>query len=469
MSPSAISRRLSAALLSSILLLSPVVLPTVAKAGRPVLDPSYGVAGWSLTPPGTLRGPNGRVQLGVGPEGDAFVADSGGSIVHLGPEGALDQSFGDAGELSFDADPAAEGIAARSFSPTDIAVDGQGRLLVFGGESDSRRMFNFELVSGGVVPASSALVLRYGGAGQLDPTFGEGRGYVRGGLDLGAAVPAGKGTSQSRSIVDALAGTVDSRDRPVLVAGVGSVLSGCQGHAGVAFAPRAVIRLTESGGRDPGFGSNGKSLVAGTASLPTVATDAAGGIVAEVGPSRRGVSRCRSETTLVRLGATGDRLRTFGEHGVLRLRRLRLALVEPSGASIVYRYQGRKIDLGRIGASGRLSRGFGHHGLAALRLPPGSAMGVKPVSVDSSGRILLAGYTGGRHSSLVIGRVLPNGRLDAGFAEGGWLISPIPGSYVIGSLAASLDPAGRLLVAAAGAQPGESESSYLVARFLLGP
>ena len=396
------------------------------------------------------------------------MAASGNSIVRFGPEGASDQSFGGTSELFFGTDPAADGIAARSFCPANIAVDGHGRLLVFGGESDSRRTFDFGLVSGEPVPASSALVLRYSGAGNLDPTFGGGKGYVRGGLNLGAGVHSGKDPGKARSLVDALAGAVDSRDRPVLVAGVGSVLSGCHGHAGFEFVPRAVVRLTESGGRDLGFGNGGRASVAGTARFPTVATDAGGGVVAKVGPSRGGLSRCRSETTLVRLGASGNRLPMFGERGALRLGQLRLALVEPSGASIVYRYRGRNLDLARIGANGGRSRSFGQHGLAVVRLPPGAAFGVRPVAVDGSGRILLAGYTGGGHSTIVIGRVLPDGRLDASFGEGGWLTPPVPGSFEIGSLAAALDPAGRLLIAAAGAQAGENEHSYLLARFLLG-
>ena len=232
--------------------------------------------------------------------------------------------------------------------------------------------------------------------------------------------------------------------------------------------PRAVVRLTASGGREPGFGKGGKSLVAGTSSFPTLGTDAAGGVIADLGQSRDGYSRCLPETNLVGLGTNGNRLPRFGEHGALRLSQLRLGLVEPRGASIVYGYQGRKIDLARIGANGRRSRGFGRHGLAALPLPPGAASAVRPVAVDANGRILLVGHTGGRHSALVIGRVLPDGRLDAGFGDGGWLTSPVPGSFEIGALAASLDPTGRLLVAAGGIQLGESENSYLVARFLLG-
>ena len=64
--------------------------------------------------------------------------------------------------------------------------------------------------------------------------------------------------------------------------------------------------------------------------------------------------------------------------------------------------------------------------------------------------------------------------LDPSYGGGGWSLTapgtlegPVPGSFEIGSIAASLDPAGRLLVAAAGTEPGENENSYLVARFLL--
>lgn len=82
-------------------------MPAIAAAGEGGLDLSFGAGGWSSTPPGTLQGPSGGVEVGAGPEGSAFVAERGGSIVRFGVEGAWDTGFGEGGELLVGPDPAA--------------------------------------------------------------------------------------------------------------------------------------------------------------------------------------------------------------------------------------------------------------------------------------------------------------------------------------------------------------------------
>jgi uncharacterized delta-60 repeat protein len=455
-------RRLTAAyLVCAVLALLPAAVPAAARAGEGGLDTSFGAGGWSSTPPGTLQGPKQGVELGVGPDGSAFVAEMGGSIVRFGPEGSRDTGFGEGGELLFAQDPAAEGVSARAFVPKEIAVDGQGRLLVFGGETDSRRTYNPNLVSAGPVPLTRGMVLRYDGSGRLDPSFGGGKGFVRSTFGLQpeqeAKVP----------IVDAMAGTVDSRDRPVLIAGTGSVVGGCIGHSGYGFLPRAVVRLTESGSLDTSFGgSDGAAPLGGTASFPLVTTDAADQPIAEVGATGNSRQKCGPSTTLVHLRANGARLRGFGSRGTLRLSQLRLALAEPSEALLVDREKQGLLELARLRPNGKRAQGFGDGGIAKVHLPSRAA--VKPVAIDGSGRILLAGYVGGNHGSIVVGRLLPDGKQDPGFGEGGWLVSATPEAFEIGSTAAALDPQGRLVVAAAGTAAGQ-KNAYLLARFLLGP
>jgi hypothetical protein len=101
-------------------------------------------------------------------------------------------------------------------------------------------------------------------------------------------------------------------------------------------------------------------------------------------------------------------------------------------------------------------------------LPGGNDSHVGPVAVDTRGRIILAGYIGEKHSSLVVGRLLPDGRQDENFGEGGWIITPVPDSFEVKSTAATIDPQGRLLVAAGVTAQGQHENGYLLARFLLG-
>lgn len=447
-----------------VLLLWLATMPATAWAGEGGIDTSFGVGGWSSTPLGTLQGPSSRVEVGVGPDGAAFVAELGGSVVHFDGTGTWDTSFGEGGELLFATDPAGEGVATRTFHPIDIAVDGQGRLLVFGGESDSRQSFDPHLVSAGPVPKTSPLVLRYDGLGRLDPTFGPGTGFVRGSFGVHPEF------NTSIPIAEAMAGAVDPQGRPVFVVGAGSVIGSCIGHSGTGFLPRAVVRLTESGTVDRAFGGGkGTSAVAGTAAFPSIATDGGGGPVGEVGATGGSRPECRSGTTLVRLRANGKRLGGFGDHGALRLKRLRLALVEPSGRLLVDAAQGQALEVARIRPDGSRAPNFGKQRIAKVRVPAGAEGTVKPVAVDGSGRILLAGYVGKAQSAFVVGRLLSNGTPDRGFGDGGWLIAPVPDSFEVGSIAAALDPQGRLLLAAAGTSAGQSKNGYLLARFLLGP
>jgi uncharacterized delta-60 repeat protein len=439
-----------------------LLVPTAAWAAEGSLDQSFGEAGWASAPPGVLEGPAGGVEIGVGPDGSADVADGGASVVRFTAAGARDYGFGEGGVLSFRDDPEAAGVPARRLAISSIAVDGEGRLLAFGAETDSRRTFDPHLVTGAVLPSSLATVLRYEPDGRLDPSFGEGLGFVKGTFGLG--------TPTQFPLADAMKGAVDSHGRPVFVAGVGAVGSSCVTHAGTTFLPAGVVRLTESGKTDLSFGDNGTAPLKSTEISPVLGLDAAGGAVTEVGPVGTPRQVCRPTTTLVHLGADGSRLAGFGRNGTVRLREQRLALVEPSGALLVERFHRRLLELARVPTAGGRDRRFGEGGVAKVRLPAGAGFQVEPAAVEASGRILLVGFTGERHSAVVVGRLLPDGGLDTGFGEGGWIAVPARGSFKVKSTAAALDPQGRLLVAAAGtAAPEGAGNGYLLARFLVGP
>jgi len=438
-----------------------LLAPVSAWAAEGSLDQSFGEAGWASAAPGTLEGPTGSAEIGVGPDGSADVADGGASIVRFTAAGARHYGFGEGGVLSFRVDPAAEGVAARHLAISSIAVDGDGRLLAFGAETDSRHIFEPEFVSGGSLPQSLAMVLRYDPEGRLDPTFGGGRGFVTGTF--------GFGSPKKLPLAEAMKGAVDSRDRPVFLAGAVGIGSSCIAHAGVTYLPRGIVRLTEAGEPDPSFGDGGTVRLESTEISPVLGLDAAGGPVTELGPLGNAEQVCRPTTRLVRLSADGSR-RGFGKRAAIRLKEQWLALVEPSGALLIEGFRGRQRELARILPTGARDKGFGRAGLARVRLPRGMAFGVRPVAVDAAGRILLVGYSGTHHGTVVVGRLLANGRLDPSFGEGGWIVTPVPDHFAVGSTAASLDPQGRLLVAAAGTgAPADAGNGYLLARFLLGP
>jgi hypothetical protein len=241
-----------------------LLLPSGSRAAVPSsgprLDPSFGRSGWTKTPPGT--GGEGRlVELSLFPDGGPVVADLGaGQIARLRPDGSLDRRFGHHGLLSLGPSALSGGNPDLTFLPNSIAVDHAGRLVVFGEQTDPTRSVEFPVA--GSIPSSSAVVLRLNGRGRRDLSFGDGRGYVRD--DFGLVSPL----SSEVPLVEAMKGVVDSRNRPILLAGVVSPAGACVHETRVEEVPKAVVRLMSTGAPDPTFGSDGVSAIEGTTSFP---------------------------------------------------------------------------------------------------------------------------------------------------------------------------------------------------------
>jgi uncharacterized delta-60 repeat protein len=157
-----------------------------------MLDPSFGGgAGFvraQVADP-TVTGASQGERVAIGKDAEIYVAgiasDSDGrdaiAVSRFTPGGVLDATFGTGGTRRIQT---ASGANASS-SPTDIAVQPDGRILVIGTSSDD----------GG----SQIVVLRLDANGNLDPTFGSG-GLVR--ESLGTASFSG------RALIDADARTV---------------------------------------------------------------------------------------------------------------------------------------------------------------------------------------------------------------------------------------------------------------------
>jgi uncharacterized delta-60 repeat protein len=433
------------------------------------LDPSFGEAGIATTPLETAA--REGVDLGIGPDGAAVVGNAYGYLVRFGPEGARDLGFGAGGKLSLTPDPIAEGVAERSLLPSDFVVDGKGRLLVFGEQIDGRRVRPIPRTSENqTATESEALVLRFDPEGKLDPTFGAGGGFLRSTFGLQSKFFA------KMPQTDAVAGTVDSQDRPVFLVGAAAIELGC--HAGaVTHSPEALVRLTEAGSVDTSFGREGLVPITGSTGSPTLTLDAHDRAAIRLGQYVEPELNCRAGTALARLDASGRGVASFGSHGVEALgRNLDLDFVTPAGAMILDHTKGRTLEVVRIGLSGRPDKGFGEGGTAKLPLAVGAH--VHPVGVDAQGRVLLAGFIGrgpypslgpkGLKPTLLVGRLLRDGRPDKSFGRGGWIRDPVPGSLEVGAATAAIDPQGRLLLAATVTARGQSSGGYLLARFLLG-
>jgi hypothetical protein len=173
-------------------------------------------------------------------------------------------------------------------------------------------------------------------------------------------------------------------------------------------------------------------------------------------------------------------MRGFGPHGTQAFKRSELSFVAPSGAIVLADQHHRTLRVTRLRPSGDLDTGFGLRGTAGVRLPLAVGNHVSPVAADAKGRVLLAGFLGRdepfsgpkegpRHPSLAVARLLPDGRLDPSFGQGGWIITAVPEPLEVSSTAATLDSQGRLLLTASVTAPAETREGYLLARYLLGP
>lgn len=453
------------------------VAPASAQPRIGHLDPTFGKGGRVLTSL-NVTDDTDWVELGIAPDGSAVLADYE-SLVRFRPDGSRDLGFGHRGRLLLRPETAAEGIAERTFFPSNIAVDNHGRVLVFGQQTDTRETFD---VIGRELPSSAAIVLRYSGRGQRDLSFGSGRGFIR--EDFG--VPSD--ITDEIPLVGALVGRVDSRNRPVLVAGTSATAIACYGHSFIGPEPRAVVRLTEAGMSDATFGGgDGISPIEDATGFRGLEVDAADRPVVGVG-AIRGVmygnvaSECRLGTTLVRLRQDGERLTSFGANGLRELGGFGLDVLQPSGAMILSERQERALVLHRLRSDGERDLRFGENGSARVALPVGSR--VRPVAVDNRGRVLLAGLRRPalrsdrrrqRPNSFVVIRLRPDGTLDKTFGNDGKIITPMPPSLRLASATAALDPRGRLLVAGVVTEPHRPDTGpgyhagFVLARYVLGP
>jgi uncharacterized delta-60 repeat protein len=440
-----------------------------AASARPGLDPAYGHGGIAMTPFG-VAGVEPDVELTVARGGSAVVADGiEGTAVRFGAGGSRDLRFGKGGKIVVRPGSSIGG-PAKVFYPSSITVDHHGRVLAFGEQVDESQ----SAVGPEQIPISPglAMVVRFNADGRRDPSFGEGHGYVAGGFGL----PPEETTGLLRT--GALAGRVDSRDRPLFVVGTTTVVGGCQGHGTIGKVPGALVRLTPAGRPDPDFGDgDGVSPVVGSGRSPELAVDAADQPVLGVGRVGSYAAACGAGTAVYRFGEEGEPMAAFGSAGIREFPSVKLGLVEPSGGMILDESSGRTLKLVRVGPKGNDVTGFGKGGVARLRSPVGVGLHLRPAGVDAEGRIVLAGFVGSpiseptkgqRRSSFVVARVLPDGKIDRSFGDHGWIFSRLPNPLELISTQASLDPDGRLLIAGMVTKPHHLDGAFTVARYLLG-
>jgi len=340
------------------------------------LDSSFGTGGKVSTDIGTNSSDGGSA---IVLQSDGKILVSGGSnasgstdfaLVRYNSDGSLDSSFGTGGKVTTD-------IGTTSADQTSaIALQSDGKILVSGAFDAGGGSYNFAVV-------------RYNSNGTLDASFGTG-GKVT--TDIG-----------TNSGDQATAMTVQS-DGKILLAGYSNA-SGSYDFA--------VVRYNSAGTLDASFGTGGKV----TTDIGTTSAD----------------------------GANAMTLQSDGK----------ILLAGYSNAS-----GSNNFTAVRYNSDGTLDATFGTGGKVSTDIGTSTDDRPNAMQIQSDGKILLSGNSdAGVSNDFAVVRYDSNGTLDSGFGTGGKVTSDIGTSTDDGLSAMSIESDGKILLAG-GSDAGDPGNSY---------
>jgi uncharacterized delta-60 repeat protein len=319
-------------------------------------------------------------------------------VARLTVDGMLDSSFGSGGEstITFGTHDRAAGVA----------VDSSGRIVVAG------TTYNFSSTSTG----PDFAVARLNDDGTLDSSFGSSG-------ETTVSFGTGFTYDQAASL------TLDATGR-IIVAG--TTLTS------VTNPDFAVARLTTAGTLDGSFGSGGRATVSFG---PT--WDSAAGVVVDssgralvVGTSSSLVNGTLigGDLELARLTGSGSLDTSFGSGGQVTTAVLgpsvdqaaNLVLTQPDGKIVVVGTSFAQLDtdlsVARYNADGSLDSSFNGNGIVRFGSGSGQFLNPTAVTVDASGRLLVAGYLPyffGSYADFAVLRLNADGSPDTSFGTGG--------------------------------------------------
>jgi uncharacterized delta-60 repeat protein len=380
------------------------------------LDPTFGNGGIALTPGG------GATDAIMQPNGD-IVVSTGSGVARFLPTGKLDTTFGSGGQASAGF-VGGEGLQG-------IALQPDGKIIWVGSQNTP-----------GFTPFGTFefAVARFNANGTLDTSFGSG-----GQASVEFFAPPMQGAQEFARAV------LVQPDGKILVAG-----SARQGQ--IRFAPiqGALARFNANGTLDTSFGTGGTVL---SNSLPNGITalglDAAGNIFtlpirAEFSPS--GQADAAVTPAAITASSTG------GSSAFLPSGQFVLA----NGFSVARHDDDIRVQ--RFNADGSLasaSPAFDYSGAAGLDQARDSALAV---AVQASGQAVVGGAHFFSTSLFGLGRVNPDGTLDANFGSGGVLTTTINGNEAVQAIL--IQPDGKILAVGNSAINATGQSFFVLARYI---
>lgn len=412
-------------------------LPASASAEPGELDRGFGTGG-QVTTPARFGTPWNEtdVQLAVTPDGGSFVA-ADGKLRHYLEDGQLDTGFGSGGFAP---------ISPRGFDFQigDLAVDPQGRPIMFGRAKGPRRSFT--------------AIVRYLPDGRPDPGFGSEGAIVS---EFGLRSPQRNIGPSSMAV----RGLVDDRGRIV------AVIAGLEYRPLCGDAPRTVrqdrlvVRLNQDGSRDLDYGNRGRVGTSRLQRVNSMAFGRDGGLVL-AGEPRRSCDSPR--TALVRLHPNGTQAKHFGTGGVRRLTGTAASVAVDQRGRIVVLFQSRQqkvrdestTKIVRLLPGGDYDPGF-ENGWNAYTVT-GPIFEWKNVAIRPDGKPILVGtltrrFTAGDrriHRWFAAVPLTQRGRLEANVSWRGWAwITRFDKRSDAVAGEAVVDEQGRLLIAGTARRP----------------
>lgn len=463
-------RLVPVAAVSTLLALALPVTPARADHG---LDPTFGDGGTLVTTFGP-RGPDQAEDLVTQPDGRVVVAglargpagDADFALARYLPNGRLDPTFGADGRVLTNF--RATETLRSSDGATSVALQADGKILAAGGTNfgEGRRRF---------------ALARYLPDGTPDPTFGDGGRQVVRIRDCSA-------DERASELV------VQPDGRIVVVGDFFRTWWYASCPSSDSESDFAVARLLPTGELDPSFGDGGRTtvdfggdtrdyveavviqpggelVVAGWTDVPR----SADGLVAVARLTESGTpdpAFAGDGTATFRWGETSRRDVAFGlavqEDGKLLVAGSRDQW-SGSGAAVVARYE----------ADGGVDEAFGERGVAVTRFSPYAASAeAYGVALEPGGRIVLGGPVlfpkdpAPYDAEFGVARLGRDGRPDRAFGHDGASTGAIPGWWVSSNGGLSVQPDGRVVLAATALRPGRwpytlvYEERFGVARFL---
>ncbi|MCH4293505.1 Ig-like domain-containing protein [Shewanella sp. 3B26] len=322
------------------------------------------------------------------------------SLFRFNEDGSFDANFGTSGMVTVSRS------ATQSNEAYDLAVDANGKILVTTNENasdqDTTEIFN---------------LYRYNSDGTLDTGFAD-NGWF--GLDVNGQGNSGSNTSTRIKI--------DSQGRIVLG---GKIYNGNTSHM-------ALLRLSNSGVLDTGFGTNGIGsyyLEPGNANSDPVLIqlDANGNL--DIFSHQTGYS---DDLGWIKVDANGHATRPFAKDGVVIAgaddltvpfdagESYNLVRVDAEGRTLVVGYgqdstktTGSDAIVRRYNADGSLDTSFASGG--AYQLHVGSADTVRDLQFDAAGNIWLLGLFEWNNNQFFLNKLNASGQPDASFGTDGLL------------------------------------------------